>query len=124
MLGINGLDFIQKCHDEKLETPIILISGFLTKEIKSRGLECGAFAFIEKPFEFDRDLATCLSAVRQHKLMKLMNKSINYILYQFSDLDQFLKQQGKDSISETLRTELETMLELKKNLKSMQQTNI
>lgn len=120
MPEISGLDFIKKCHDEKIEIPIILISGFLTKEVKASGLEFGAFAFIEKPFDGERDLATCFSAVRQQKMMKLLNKTLNYILYQFSDLDQFLKQQGKDSIRETLKNELSSMLELKKQLKSIQ----
>jgi FixJ family two-component response regulator/HPt (histidine-containing phosphotransfer) domain-containing protein len=118
MPEISGLDFLKRCNEDKIEIPIILISGFLTKEIKTSGLESGAFAFIEKPFDSERDLATCFSAVRQQKMMKLLNKSINYILYQFSDLDQFLKQQGKDSMREALKHELESMLELKKNLMS------
>ena len=120
MPQMSGLDFIMKCNDEKIDIPTILISGFLTQEIKAHGRECGAFAFIEKPFDNDKDLATCLSAVKQQKIMKLLNKSINYILYQFSDLDLFLKQQGKESIRLTLKNELASMLELKKNLKSVQ----
>lgn len=120
MPQMSGLDFIEKCNDEKIDIPTILISGFLTDAVKAHGREYGAFAFIEKPFDNDKDLATCLSAVKQQRIMKLLNKSINYILYQFSDLDLFLKQQGKESIRLTLKNELASMLELKKNLKSIQ----
>jgi FixJ family two-component response regulator len=120
MLGISGLDFIKICNEEKYDIPIVLISGFLTKETRINALANGAFALIEKPFDNERDLAHCVSAVKQRKIMKLLNKSINYIMYQFSDLDNFLKQQGKDSLRATLKTELATMLELKRNLKSFQ----
>ena len=120
MPGISGLEFIKICNTEKYELPIILISGMLTKEVRTEGIKAGAFAFISKPFDGEKDIATCISAVKQNKTMRLLNKSINYIMYQFNDLDQFLKQQGKESMRIMLKNELQSMLELKMDLKTFQ----
>jgi DNA-binding response OmpR family regulator/HPt (histidine-containing phosphotransfer) domain-containing protein len=120
MPGFSGLDFIKICNEEKYELPIILISGSLSKEARSLGNKAGAFAFIEKPFDSERDLTTCISAVKQKKTMKLLNTSINYIMYQFSEIDQILKEQGKESLRITLKNELQSMLKLKQDLKSFQ----
>ena len=92
----------------------------LTKEVRTEGIKAGAFAFISKPFDGEKDIATCISAVKQNKTMRLLNKSINYIMYQFNDLDQFLKQQGKESMRIMLKNELQSMLELKMDLKTFQ----
>lgn len=123
MPGISGLDFIKICNDEKYELPIILISGFLSKEVRLKGTQAGAFAFIEKPFDSERDLTTCISAVKQNKTMKLLNTSINYIMYQFNEIDQILKEQGKESLRIMLKNELQSMLQLKQDLKSFQGTH-
>ena len=118
MPEMSGLDFIKLCFQEKHEIPIIVVSGFLTKQNKIDVIQAGAYAFIEKPFDNERDLVLCVSAVRQQKIMKLLNKSINYILYQFSDLDNFLKEHGKENVRASLKNELASLLELKRQFKT------
>jgi two-component system, chemotaxis family, chemotaxis protein CheY len=53
MPGMDGLQFVKALrHDEKevLRTlPVILLTGEKSEEIKAKGLEAGANAFIQKP---------------------------------------------------------------------------
>jgi hypothetical protein len=49
----------------------------------------------------------------------LLEKSINYILYQFGALDQYLADQGKENIRLSLKSELKNILENKRILKEL-----
>jgi hypothetical protein len=50
--------------------------------------------------------------------MQLLEKSINFILYQFHDLDRYLESQGKENVRIILKSELQTIIEQRKILKN------
>lgn len=119
MPNMTGIDLIHALRDLEIDTPVIFVSGFISKEIMLEGLEKGAFGFIEKPYNADYLQEICRNAFLREQTSKLLQKSINYILYQFSDLDNYLKSSGKDSLRTTLKNELNMILDNQKKLKSL-----
>lgn len=119
MPKLDGIDMIRAMHEISNTTPVIIISGNLSKEKMQEALQFGAYALIDKPFNSMAVANLCKNAVQRSKAMLLIEKSINYILYQFSDLDEFLKSQGKENIRVTLKAELQILLEQRKILKDI-----
>lgn len=116
MPEMSGMQLIDSIEEMKLNIPILLISGHLSKELLLEGMGKGVFNYIEKPFENEIILNMCKSAVVKSKTSKLLNKSVDYILYMFSDLDIYLKEQGKENVRNMLKKELEDILKLRKFL--------
>lgn len=119
MPGMNGVEMIESINEINQDIPVIFISAYITKDVMLNALNYGAYAFIEKPFDEIRIANVVRNAVKKFKAVKLLNKSIDYILYQFSDLDEFLKSQGKENIRVTLKDELKKILDQKKLLKQL-----
>ncbi len=119
MPQLNGLEMAQAIFQISSSTPVIYISANISKERMLEALKFGAYAFIDKPFDSLTILSICRNAVAKNQAMQLLEKSINYILYQFSDLDKYLQVQGKESVRMTLKKELQTILEQKKVLKGI-----
>ncbi len=119
MPELNGIEMIKRINDILPDLPVIFISGFLSKEIVLEGLSNGVFSYIEKPFKEGQVVGIATQAIIKYRTLKLLNKSLNYILYQYNDLDKFLLEQGKTSIRDAMRTELKQILEQKKMLQSI-----
>lgn len=119
MPKFNGLQMIKAIYEINPSVPVVFISGNISKEKMQEALQYGAYAFIDKPFNQMAILNTCKNALRKSQAMQLLEKSINYILYQFSDLDEYLKSQGKENVRLTLKVELQTILEQRKILKEI-----
>lgn len=113
----DGIQMIKAISEITTSVPIIFISGNLSKEKMQEALMYGAYAFIDKPFNNLMISNLCRNAVRKCQSMQLLEKSINYMMYQFSDLDEYLKSQGKENIRLSLKNELQIILEQRKFLK-------
>lgn len=119
MPGINGMEILQKVHKIDPDLPVVFLSGHLNKEVCIDALSNGAYAFIEKPFNETKIVNILINAVKKYRIMKIINQSINFIFYQFSDIDDFLKSQGKESIRQSIKSELENLLDQRRKLKQM-----
>jgi CheY-like chemotaxis protein/HPt (histidine-containing phosphotransfer) domain-containing protein len=117
MPKLNGIEMIKAIRKISTTTPVIFVSGYLSKELMQEALAYGAEAFIEKPFSSLIVSNLCKNTVKKNQAMQLLEKSISYILYQFSDLDKYLESQGKDSLRQSLKLELEIILEQRNILK-------
>lgn len=53
MPGLDGFGLMERIRSIGSETPVILMTGYLTPQIRQRGMEAGAAAFIAKPFTPD-----------------------------------------------------------------------
>ncbi len=120
MPNLSGMDFLKTIRNSGEDIPVIFVSGFLTKEIVMEGLLYGAEGFIEKPFKEEEISRCCSKAIARRKASKLLEKSINYILYQFNELDEYLATMGKDDQRILLRNELKHIMDSKKLLKKLQ----
>jgi CheY-like chemotaxis protein/HPt (histidine-containing phosphotransfer) domain-containing protein len=119
MPKFNGIQMLKAIYELSTTTPVIFISGNISKEKMQEALQYGATAFIDKPFDNKAVLEICQNAVKKSQTSFLLEKSINFILYQFSDLDEYLKNSGKENVRMALKAELEDILKLRKTLKSL-----
>jgi len=119
MPDLDGMQMLEKISEIAENVPVIFISAYITKDIMIKGLSNGAYGFIDKPFEETFVIPIVRNAVNRRQALKLLTKSIDYILYQFSDLDTYLKETGKESVRQTLKTDISNILEQRKILVSV-----
>ncbi len=65
MPALSGLDLIHRLQDERVATPVILITGHGDVDMAVAAIKIGAFDFIEKPFDEARLLASIRNAVEK-----------------------------------------------------------
>jgi FixJ family two-component response regulator len=121
MPGCSGQEVLQAIRKLDPDVPVIFISGFLDKENLMEALEFGVFAAIEKPFNEKTLLNHVKNALKQRQMTKYLNRSINLILYQFSDIDAVLAEHGKDDIRRTIRAELSQLILFRRELREFKQ---
>ena len=110
MPTMSGLDVIKKIKAIDHDLPVIFISAFLSRGALMESIESGVYAVIEKPFKDTQVIRECLNAVRRYHAVRLLNRSIHLIMYQYPDLDEYLRKQGKDDICNALKTELDSII--------------
>ena len=101
------------------EIPLVLMSGYIDKEVLLEAISSGVFGVLEKPLESKRLIQVCRNAVQRYRLIRLLNRSINLIVYQFSDLDDYLKSKKKDDVRKVIKNELKSVLEMRKELEAL-----
>lgn len=116
MPEMTGIELLEKIRQEKVNCPVVFITAFIDNKLLTEGLDLGASGFLEKPFEQHEVISLASQAVERYRAKKLVNRSLSYILYQFNDLDNYLKENGKEVQRQNLKSELETILSLKKEL--------
>ena len=62
---INGLEVLKAAREQKLETPIIMLTAKSTTEDKIHGLDMGADDYLPKPFSVDELLARLRALMRR-----------------------------------------------------------
>jgi DNA-binding response OmpR family regulator/HPt (histidine-containing phosphotransfer) domain-containing protein len=124
MPELSGMELLSKVLHIRPNVPVIFISGYISKEILLDGLSKGVYGYIEKPFKEEQVVALAHQAIVRYRTQKLLNKSINYILYQYNDLDKFLLEHGKISVRDAMRAELKKILDQKKILAKLSKREI
>ncbi len=117
MPQMSGMQLLKEIRNHKLDTPVIFITGFVDNKLLIEGIDLGASGFLEKPFEEHQVISLASQTVKRAQTIKLLNRSLNYILYQFNDLDNYLKKEGKEALRQSLKEELENLLKLKKEFR-------
>lgn len=111
MPGDNGIDILKALNKSHPDIPVVFISGYVNKDILLQAIELGVFGVIEKPFDIVKVSACAITAIEKHRLTKMLNSSINLLMYQFADLSDFLKSQGRDDIHKIISDEISALLE-------------
>lgn len=117
MPKMDGLELLQHVNKRYPQLPLIIVSGYVTKEICIEALSSGVSGVIEKPFEADQLISMCHVNIQKYRSFKLLQRSVNYMLYQFSDLDDFLVKANKNSVRDSLKSELKNIINETKKLK-------
>lgn len=63
--GKSGLTFLRELRNNKITTPILLLTARDTIEQRVEGLNCGADDYLVKPFDLDELLARCAALMRR-----------------------------------------------------------
>ncbi len=116
MPEMNGVEFMKLAHKQKPHLPFIVVSGYVTKEVCMDALSCGVSGIIEKPFDGDYLISLSNILINRYKNLKLLNKSIDLLIYQCDGFDKYLLQNFGEAKRDTFRAELKGILKQKKEL--------
>ena len=75
MPNLDGIDFLKKVIEEKIISPVIMISGHGDIETAVQTLKIGAYDYIEKPLDLNRVLSSVKNAF-DNRLLKKENLSL------------------------------------------------
>lgn len=117
MPQMSGLDFLKELNKFEPDIPLIFISGYLDKETIIDAISHGVFGAIEKPFNENQVITMTNNALKRYQLWRLLNKSIDFLMFQFSNVDNLLKDSGKEDIRQIMKNELNQILLLKRELR-------
>lgn len=109
-------EILKKVRELNSIIPFIAITEKLTTEKIFDLLSQDVRGFIEKPIKEELIKPEIERIFAQSQVNALLQKSINYILYQFNELDIYLKDTAKENIRLSLKDELKNILQLQKNL--------
>jgi CheY-like chemotaxis protein/HPt (histidine-containing phosphotransfer) domain-containing protein len=118
MPKMTGMELFREIRKIDSEIPLIFVSAHLSKKVLLDAIASGVFAAIEKPFQDSTLITQCLAAGRQHQLTRLLNRSMKLLMYQYADLDDFLASTGRHDIRANIRSEIEKLIYLRRQLKS------
>lgn len=116
MPKMNGMDFITELRKEFVQLPVIIVSAYLTKEACIQALSQGAAGVIEKPFDAQDLINMTKINIIKHRSYKLLNQSLRYMQFQFSDLEQYLTRQGEVERRDAIKYEIQTIMVEKRKL--------
>lgn len=123
MPELSGLDVLKSIRQIDPDIPVIFLSGYLDKKILIEAIQYGIFGAIEKPFRAENVISYCQAAIQYRMLFKVLNRTINLLMYQFSDLDKFLRSQKKEDVANSLRKEMNELLDLRKMIRKVNQSS-
>lgn len=116
---MTGLDVLREIRKTHADLPVIFVSAHADKKVLMEAIEMGVYAVLEKPFHMSDVIEVARNAIERHKLVNMLNHSINLLMYQFSDLDDFLVAQGKTDIRNVIDREIKNLLNQKRRLKKI-----
>jgi len=65
--GISGLEVVRTAHDERIRTPMLILSALNDTSVKVVGLNQGADDYLTKPFAMDELIARINVLLRRHE---------------------------------------------------------
>lgn len=123
MPGLTGMDVLKGVKQVDQDIPVVFISGYLTKDLLLEALASGVHAAVEKPFNESNVLTIAHNAIVLSQTTKLLTQSVNLVMYQFSDLEKFLKAQGNEDVRKTIRAELDQLMRQKRALREAKKSS-
>ena len=75
MPRLNGMDFLKKCKDIHVTTPIVVLTGVSSMEVAVNAMRHGAYDFITKPFHLDKIISTTEKIIGERKLFRRLESS-------------------------------------------------
>ncbi|MFZ3229047.1 MAG: response regulator [Pseudobdellovibrio sp.] len=110
MPGMTGLDLLKGIRKFKSTYPVLFCSGAFDKTILINAINNGAEGVIEKPFDYEFLANVTLNAARKSRLTKMMDQTINLLMYQYTDFDDYLRSTGKDDVRLILEKEMTELI--------------
>ncbi len=124
MPDLTGLEVLKAVNQIDPDLPVIYVSGHLSKEVIMESLVYGIFGALEKPFKQADVITMCKNASDRYRMAKLLNHTISFIYYQYSDLDQYLQTKGANEIRESMHKQFKSLIEAKRKLKFLRRSTL
>lgn len=116
MPGMNGIELIHEVNKIRPHLPVIVVSGFATKEFCLNAFTYGVGGVLEKPYDPEKLLRMSQLLINRFQNMKLLSKSIDLLVYQFEAFDAYLLEKFGATRRDVFRLELKEILKQKKEL--------
>lgn len=118
MPGLSGIDVLKSFKQIDSEISIIFISGHLDKTTLMEALNLGVFAVIDKPIKELQLNSYITQALARREMWRILNKSIDLILFQINDMGNYLISQNKSEQLEIMKQDARQLLESRRALKA------
>ena len=86
MPGISGLSVLETLKEQRVDQPVIMLTGHGTVEMCRRAFKAGAAEFLEKPVDDEALLEALQTAVRQHVKSRGRNQADRQAQARFAQL--------------------------------------
>lgn len=114
MPEMSGIELVKEVNKKRPHLPVIILSGFVTKETCLDVLQHGVVGILEKPYDDKKLLSLVNLNVNRYQNIRLLNKSIDLLIYQF---ENFPKLESEDThYFDHYKNELKIILTQKNNL--------
>lgn len=117
MPEMTGFEVLKRVHEKDPDLPVVFVSAHLSKQILIDALSFGVFGAIEKPFNESQILNICRIATKRYQLWSLLNRSINFVLYQYSGLEEYLDSKGLHEVKDLMVKEMQSLLDVRRQLR-------
>lgn len=114
MPEMNGVELVKQVNIKRPHLPVVVVSGFVTKEVCLNILRDGVTGVIEKPFMEEDFMKLVELNVNRYQSIKLLNKSIDLLIYQFENFPSVAG--SEKDFFDHFRAELKSILKQKNNL--------
>jgi DNA-binding NtrC family response regulator len=118
MPGLSGIDVLKNFKQIDSEISIIFLSGYLDKTTLMEALNLGVFAVIDKPIKEIQLNSYIAQALARREMWRILNKSIDLILFQINDMGNYLISQNKSEQLEIMKQDARQLLESRRALKA------
>jgi DNA-binding response OmpR family regulator len=92
--NINGLEVCRMLREEKIDTPILMLTALGSTDNIVTGLQAGADDYLMKPFKFKELLARIDALVRRHQ-NRIINPVFKFAGLELNDSSKEVKRYGK-----------------------------
>jgi CheY-like chemotaxis protein/HPt (histidine-containing phosphotransfer) domain-containing protein len=116
MPEMSGIELLKNVNKVRPHIPLMIVSGFITKETCLEALSNGCSGILEKPFEEEDLLRQATFASKRYKAFRLLNRSVDLLVHKFSEFDEFLGEKFSSDVQQNFRKDLKNLLETKKIL--------
>ncbi|MEE2670194.1 MAG: response regulator [Bdellovibrionota bacterium] len=114
MPEMNGVELVKQVNAKRPHLPVVVVSGFVTKEVCLNIIRDGVTGVIEKPFLKEDFIKLVELNVNRYQSIKLLNKSIDLLIYQFENFPDIAG--SEKGFFDHFRAELKYILKQKNNL--------
>lgn len=116
--GMDGLQLLEQVAKVQPDLPVVFLSGHVNKDALMQAIRLGVFGVLEKPCDPTKIVEYALNAIEKHRLAKMLSSSINLLMYQFSDLSDFLNTSGRGDVQKVISNEITSLLHQRKSLRT------
>ena len=114
--GISGFNLCKNIRNNKILTPIIMLTSLDSVEDKLQGFDCGADDYLIKPFSFQELLAR-IRALNRRNREEMVRPSLKIADLEVDSITRKVKRAGKDiNLTATEYKILELLLENKEKV--------
>lgn len=122
MPEMTGLELLSKIQALDPDLPLILLSAYVDTPDLLDAIQHGVFSVVQKPFEPPEIIHQLKIAAQRNQTTKLLNRTIDLFMFQFPELDEFLRSQGKEDMGNSIRHDLMLILEQRRKLKTIKKS--